>query len=82
MDFLPHIGQVSDRRFYAMGYNGTGVALSHLMGRYLARLVRREPLDLPLMSNAPFRPVRFYGLHTPAVRAATAWYKFLDRIGR
>jgi gamma-glutamylputrescine oxidase len=82
MDFLPHIGQVSDRRFYAMGYNGTGVALSHLMGRYLARLVRKEPLDLPLMSNAPFRPVRFYGLRTPAVRAASAWYKFLDRIGR
>jgi glycine/D-amino acid oxidase-like deaminating enzyme len=81
MDFLPHIGKVGDRRFYALGYNGTGVALSHLMGRYLARLVRRDAVDLPLIGDAPFQPVPFYNLRTPAVRAATAWFQLLDGLG-
>ena len=34
LDYLPHIGHLDDRVLFAVGYNGTGVALSNLMGRY------------------------------------------------
>ncbi len=42
LDSMPHIGRLDDRTLFAMGYNGAGVAMSSLMGRYLAAFVRGE----------------------------------------
>lgn len=81
-DSLPHIGRIGQRAFYAMGYNGTGVAMANLMGKYLARMVRKEPIDVALLSGEQFHAVPFYPLRTPAVRVAAGWYQFLDSIGR
>jgi gamma-glutamylputrescine oxidase len=82
LDYLPHIGQIDDRSFYAMGYNGTGVALTSLMGRYLAAVTRGETPDLGLLGSLPFRPVPFYPVRAPAVRLVTGWYQILDALGR
>lgn len=80
-DQLPQIGRLDNGPFYAMGYNGTGVALSSLMGRYLAQLTRGEAPDLGLLGR-PLRTIPFYPLSVPAVRIVTGYYQLLDALGR
>jgi glycine/D-amino acid oxidase-like deaminating enzyme len=82
LDYLPHVGQLDARSFYAMGYNGSGVAMSSLMGRYLAAITRGDSPNLGLISSRRFAPIPFYPLQAPAVRAASAWYQLLDALGR
>ena len=82
LDSVPHVGRVDDRVMVAMGYNGAGVAMSSLMGRYLAAFARGERPDVGLLDASRMRPVPFYALREPAVRAVAGWYQFLDAIGR
>ena len=82
LDSVPHVGRLDDRTFYSVGYNGAGVAMSSLMGRYLAALVRGEAVDLGLLDARRVRTIPFYPLREPAVRAVAGWYQFLDAIGR
>ena len=82
LDALPHIGRQDERVLYAMGYNGAGVAMASLMGRYLAALTRGEKPDLGLLAAARPKTVPFYPLREPAIRAVAGWYQFLDAIGR
>jgi gamma-glutamylputrescine oxidase len=65
-----------------MGYNGAGVAMSSLMGRYLASLLRGERPDLGLLDADRLRTIPFYALREPAVRLAAGWYQFLDAVER
>ena len=82
LDSVPHVGRIDDRTLYSVGYNGAGVAMSSLMGRYLASLVRGEAVDLGLLDARRVRTIPFYALREPAVRAVAGWYQFLDAIGR
>ena len=82
MDSLPHLGRLDDRVVFAMGYNGTGVALASNMGRHVAALVAGESPDLGLITRLPLKPVPFYPIREPAVRLVAGWYQFLDAIGR
>ena len=60
LDSVPHVGRVDDRVMLAMGYNGAGVAMSSLMGRYLAAFARGERPDVGLPAAcAAFRFTRF-----------------------
>jgi glycine/D-amino acid oxidase-like deaminating enzyme len=82
LDSVPHVGRIDDRTLYSVGYNGAGVAMSSLMGRYLASLVRGEAVDLGLLDAHRVRTIPFYSLREPAVRVVAGWYQFLDAIGR
>lgn len=82
LDALPHVGRLDDRVSFAMGYNGAGVAMSTLLGKYAAAFARGESPDVALLGAERFRPVPFYSLREPAVRLVAGWYQFLDRIGR
>jgi gamma-glutamylputrescine oxidase len=82
LDSVPHVGRLDDRTFYSVGYNGAGVAMSSLMGRYLAALVRGEKVDLGLLDAGRLKTIPFYAFREPAVRAVAGWYQFLDAIGR
>ncbi|ACI58216.1 FAD dependent oxidoreductase (plasmid) [Rhizobium leguminosarum bv. trifolii WSM2304] len=82
MDSIPHLGRLDDRVVYAMGYNGTGVALASNMGRYVAAVVAGEKPDLGLLTSESLKPVPFYPIREPAVRLVAGWYQFLDAIGR
>jgi glycine/D-amino acid oxidase-like deaminating enzyme len=82
LDSVPHVGRIDDRTLYSVGYNGAGVAMSSLMGRYLASLVRGEAVDLGLLDARRVSTIPFYSLREPAVRAVAGWYQFLDAIGR
>ncbi|MDA9451458.1 MULTISPECIES: NAD(P)/FAD-dependent oxidoreductase [unclassified Bradyrhizobium] len=82
LDSVPHIGRIDDRTLVSLGYNGAGVAMSSLMGRYLAALVRGESPDVGLLDVRGMRPIPFYPLREPAVRMVAGWYQFLDAIGQ
>ena len=82
LDSVPHVGRVDDRVMLAMGYNGAGVAISSLMGRYLAAFARGERPDVGLLDAGRMRRVPFYPLREPAVRMVAGWYQLLDAIGR
>jgi gamma-glutamylputrescine oxidase len=82
LDALPHIGRLDDRVLFAMGYNGVGVAMSTLMGKYLAAFVRREAPDVALLDANRFRRVPLYAFREAGVRLVAAWYQFLDSMGQ
>lgn len=82
MDSVPHIGQLNERTLVSMGYNGAGVAMSSLMGRYLAAFVRGERPDVGLLDVSRMKAIPFYPLREPAVRMVAGWYQFLDAIGQ
>ncbi|MFB6460890.1 NAD(P)/FAD-dependent oxidoreductase [Bradyrhizobium tunisiense] len=82
LDSVPHIGRLDERTLVSMGYNGAGVAMSSLMGRYLAALVRGETPDVGLLDVRRMKTIPFYPLREPAVRMVAGWYQFLDAIGR
>lgn len=80
LTYMPHMGQLGARSFYSMGYNGTGVAMASLMGRYLAQKTRGEAVNLPLIENR-LRPIPLHGFRAPVVRTVTGVYELLDRLG-
>ncbi|QDL90394.1 FAD-binding oxidoreductase [Paroceanicella profunda] len=82
LDSLPHLGPAEDRVVHCLGYNGTGVAMASHIGREAARLLCGETPDAGLLGSLPLRPVPFYPLRAPAVRAVAGWYQLLDALGR
>jgi glycine/D-amino acid oxidase-like deaminating enzyme len=78
LDDFPHIGRLSNRVFFALGYGGRGVALTNLMGKYLARLVQEQPIDAGPMGTNPFRPVPLHALRLPAMHLIAGYYRYLD----
>ena len=81
MDQLPHVGELEDGVFFAAGYNGTGVAMSSLLGRHLAALSRGEAPDLGLIGR-PLPAIPMQAFTAPAVKVVTGWYQLLDALGR
>ena len=82
LDSMPHIGRLDERTLFAMGYNGAGVAMSSLMGRYLAALIRGEKPELGLLDTSRLKTIPLYPLREPAIRMVAGWYQFLDAVGR
>lgn len=82
LDYLPHAGRLSERQFYAIGYNGGGVAMSTYMGKQLALMTAGQPAELGLMVAEGFAPIPLHAFRAPGVRLAAGWQQFLDVIGR
>jgi gamma-glutamylputrescine oxidase len=82
LDSVPHIGRLDDQTLFSMGYNGAGVAMSSLMGRYLAAFVRGETPDVGLLDASRLKSIPLYPLREPAVRMVAGWYQLLDAIGK
>lgn len=82
MDSLPQIGLANDKTAFALGYNGTGIAMASLLGRYALDILLGDQVDLGLMRRKRPEAIPLYFLREPAVRTVAGWYQFLDRIGR
>lgn len=78
---LPHVGRFDDRTCLCLGYNGAGVAMASLLGRYAAAFAVGEKPDVGLLDAARLKSVPFYPLRDAGVRMVAAWYQFLDTIG-
>lgn len=79
-DRIPHFHEPAPGLITGLGYNGRGVALSHVIGRMLADRVLGTALeDLPFpvtkIKRIPFRTVQMIGKST-----AIGWMRFLDRL--
>jgi len=81
LDGLPHAGSVNDRVFYAMGYNGRGVALSALLGRMLANFACGQADTLGPITHGRFAPIPLHALRVPAKQVAIGYFKLLDMLG-
>lgn len=80
LDDFPHVGRVSARVAYAMGYGGRGVALTNLLGKMLAHLALGELIDAGPMSGSSFRPIPLHSLRIPAMKAVAGYYRVLDAL--
>jgi gamma-glutamylputrescine oxidase len=82
LDDFPHLGRIGERIFYAMGYGGRGVALSHLLGKLLARMVQGEAVEAGPMSHNRFKPVPLHRWRVPVIKVVAGYYKLRDRLAR
>lgn len=78
LDDFPHVGRVSPRIAYAMGYGGRGVVLANLLGKMLTQLALGERIDAGPMSAASFRRIPLHALRLPAMKAVAGYYGVLD----
>ncbi len=81
-DRLPHLGRdPSSRVVYAMGYCGTGVALSTHLGRAVGRWLCGEG-ELPEFADRPWPRVPALARVPGLLPVAGWWYRGMDRLGR
>lgn len=79
-DHLPHLHQLAPGVWTALGYNGRGVGLAPLLGRYLAELVAgKRPGDIPFPVTA-MRPIFGYPFTRTVARALVRYYRLRDRL--
>lgn len=79
LDHLPHVSELAPGLHAMLGYNGRGVAMATACGKMLAERLRGTPPDdLPLPA-VPMRRIPLHGLRRPALAAAIAWKRLLDR---
>lgn len=84
-DFLPHIHHAEDDRtvHYALGYQGSGVAMSLYAGKLLAQQVAGQAAEgvlLPIDSPLPRYPL--HRLIRIPQRMMYGWYRHLDNSDR
>lgn len=81
LNYLPHVGRLDDRTCFALGYNGTGVAMASLLGRYAAEFALGDSPDVALLDATRLKSVPLYPFREVGVRLAAGWYQLLDAIG-
>ncbi len=78
-DHLPHLHRLDNGLWAALGYNGRGVGLATLMGRFLAELASgASPQDIPFPVTA-MRPIIGYPFTRMAARVLTTYYRVRDQ---
>lgn len=79
LDGIPHLHEPEPGLLVGLGYNGRGVAMATLMGRWLAdkALAGTEP-PLPI---TPIRPIPFHRFRKPGIQAGIAFAWLRDRMG-
>ena len=80
LDDFPHVGRLSARVAYAIGYGGRGVVLTNLLGKFLADLALGERVYAGPMSDAAFTRIPLQALRVPAMKAVAGYYGLLDRL--
>jgi glycine/D-amino acid oxidase-like deaminating enzyme len=80
LDGLPHVGKIAESTFFAMGYNGRGVALSILLGQMLADLSRGGAVEMRPLTD-PFQTISFHSFRLPGKKIVMTYYKALDALG-
>lgn len=77
LDDFPHVGQYSPRVFFAMGYGGRGVALTHLLGKLAAEMAMGTAINAGPMGH-PLRPIPLHGYRLPMMNLVAAYYRLRD----
>lgn len=80
LDDFPHVGRLSAKAAYAMGYGGRGVVLTGLLGKMLAGLATGTEAGAGPMSGGAFAPIPFHRLRIPGMKAVAGYYRMLDAL--
>jgi len=79
LDHLPHLHELAPGVHAGLGYNGRGVAMATLMGKWLAKRAQGATAkDVPFPTT-PLRPVPLHRWRQPVLSLAVAWKRTLDR---
>jgi glycine/D-amino acid oxidase-like deaminating enzyme len=79
-DHIPHLNRLDDGVWAGLGYNGRGVGLATLFGRFLAELASGTPAqDIPFPVTA-MRPIIGYPFTRMAARVLTGYYRLRDQL--
>lgn len=80
---VPAIGRVPkgalEGAFYAMGYNGSGVAMAPYLGYRVAHNVLNDGEGRTGLDDLPMNPVPFYDGKPWFMRALDLWYQIKDK---
>lgn len=78
-DHFPHLNQIEDGMYAALGYNGRGVAMATVLGRLLADLASGRPQqDLPFPLTS-VRTIPFHVMYPVGAGVAIFWNALLDQ---
>lgn len=79
-DSIPHLHELAPRLWAGLGYNGRGVGLATLFGRWLAELaLGKETAEIPFPVTA-MRPIPGYVFTRTVARALVRYYRLRDRL--
>jgi glycine/D-amino acid oxidase-like deaminating enzyme len=78
---LPHVGRMDENIVFCVGYNGAGVAMASLLGRYAGEFAAGESPQVGLLEASRLTTVPLYPLREIGVRLVAGWYQFLDACG-
>ena len=79
-DSIPHIHELAPGLWAGLGYNGRGVGLATLFGRWLAELaLGKKPADIPYPVTT-MRPISGYVFARTVARALVRYYRLRDRL--
>ena len=77
-DIMPHAGQI-DGMYYALGYEGHGVAMATYQGQKIGELISGGKPENPFVGIPfPGAPMGLYNGRPWFLPFAGVWYKFLD----
>lgn len=74
---FPHVGQYSERVFFALGYGGRGVALSHLLGKLVADMAVGVPTQESVLYD-PLRPIPLHSCRLPMLNLVALYFRLRD----
>jgi gamma-glutamylputrescine oxidase len=77
-DLLPHIGQMDDGTYFALGYSGHGVSLSTLMGKLLALKIRGDESGNSVLEKFPLKQIPLHDQRALVLNMVGTYYRFLD----
>ena len=82
LDHVPHLHEPAPGLLAGLGYNGRGVAMATLMGRFLAELATgADPKDVPFPMTRP-KQIPLHFLRRPMLMAMVQAYRLRDRLDR
>lgn len=79
LEGLPRIHEPEPGLLIGGGYNGRGIAMATLMGRWLAAKASGEAM--PPFPITPLSPMPLHRFRAPAIQAGIAWAWLRDRMG-
>jgi glycine/D-amino acid oxidase-like deaminating enzyme len=79
-DHIPHLNRLDDGLWAALGYNGRGVGMATLLGRFLAELASGvPPKDIPFPVTS-MQPIVGYPFTRLVARALSGYYRVRDQL--
>lgn len=80
MDMLPHVGQLNNGAYFALGYSGHGVSLSTLMGKIISENIVSKNRKKTIFETLPLKPIPLTNQRALIVNLATNYFNLKDKI--